>query len=196
MNEREKAKAKRRYLIVTAAIECFVKNGIHQTGIRDIAKQANVSLGNLYNHFSGKEELIAEIALLDGQGLEWFAKELDTSVSPDIAMRNFVNDYLDYVSQTENAFLTIDILAEALRNPTVAEQFESNRSRLSLALFSTIERGILEGVMRKEICIEETVGLLLDAIEGLGLRSGLAGKKASKNARKTLQDMTFRMLST
>ncbi|MFK5978924.1 MAG: TetR/AcrR family transcriptional regulator [Rhizobiaceae bacterium] len=195
MSDREKAKAARREIIVTAAIECFIRNGIHQTGIREIAEQANVSLGNLYNHFSSKDELIAEIALLDSEGLTRFAKTLDDSENPRVAMRKFVDGYLDHVSQTENAILTIDIIAEAVRNPTVAEHFESNRRKISDALSATIKRGISVGDMRKQISIDETVKLLLDAIEGLGMRSGLAQAKPTANARKALQEMISRMLS-
>lgn len=196
MSDREKAKEERRDLIVGAAIECFIKNGIHQTGIREIAEHANVSLGNLYNHFSGKDALIAEIALLDGQGLARFAEELVGAQAPHAAIAKFVDEYLDYVSRTENAFLTIDIIAETLRNPTVAEQFETNRRGLEDAISVAIGRGISEGVLREQISIDETVKLILDAIEGLGLRSGLARKKPSKEARATLQEMIFRMLST
>ncbi|PCI02925.1 MAG: TetR family transcriptional regulator [Hyphomicrobiales bacterium] len=196
MSDREKAKAERRDLIVNAAIECFIRNGIHQTGIREIAEQAKVSLGNLYNHFSGKGELIAEIAVLDGEGLERFAMALDNSENPAVAVSEFVDEYLDYISQTENAVLTIDIMAEAIRNPTVAKHFEANCRKLTDALSATIKRGISTGDMREQINIDETVKLLLDAVEGLGLRSGLSQVKPSENARKALQEMIFRMLSS
>jgi TetR/AcrR family transcriptional repressor of uid operon len=116
MSEREDAKAKRRHLIISAAIECFINNGIHQTGIRDIAELAGVSLGNLYNHFAGKDELIAEIAVLEGKELDEFAKMLDANKDALMAIREFVNGYLDYASKAENAILTIDIIAEALRS--------------------------------------------------------------------------------
>jgi len=194
MNDRKKAKAQRRDLIVNAAITCFIRNGIHQTGIREIAEQANVSLGNLYNHFSGKDELIAEIAVLDGEGLEHFTSALDNSESPTIAMREFVDGYLDYVSQTENAVLTIDIIAEAIRNPIVAKHFEENRRKLIDALSTTIKRGISKAEMREQNSLDETVKLLLDTIEGLGLRCGLAQTIPSKNARKALHEMIFRTL--
>ena len=195
MSDREKTKTTRRHIIVRAAIECFIKNGMHQTGIREIAEHAGVSLGNLYNHFSGKDALIAEIAVLDGEDLERFAEALDTNDAPLVAIPEFVDEYLDYVSRPENAFLTIDIISEALRNPAVAEQFETNRRRLAGAISTTIDRGISAGDMRKQISIDETVKLILDAIEGLGLRSSMAGKKPSKKARSTLQEMIFRMLS-
>lgn len=196
MSNREEAKAERRHLIVGAAIECFIKNGIHQTGIREIAEHAGVSLGNLYNHFSGKDALIAEIAVLDGLGIERFTKALDGAENSLVAIRKFVDGYLDYVSQTENAVLTIDLIAEALRNPTVAKHFDSNRSKLIDTLSATIERGISAGDIRDQVNVDETIKLLLDAIEGLGLRVGLKGSKPSANARDTLQEMIFRMLSS
>ncbi|HDO1150981.1 TPA: helix-turn-helix transcriptional regulator, partial [Aeromonas salmonicida] len=40
----------RRELIIQAALGCFIERGFHQTGMRDIAAAAGVSLGNLYNH--------------------------------------------------------------------------------------------------------------------------------------------------
>ncbi|MDC5518787.1 TetR/AcrR family transcriptional regulator, partial [Acinetobacter baumannii] len=52
--------SERRALIVQAALQCFVERGFHCTSMRDIAQAASVSLGNLYNHFDGKEALIAE----------------------------------------------------------------------------------------------------------------------------------------
>ena len=194
MTEREKAKSERRHLILGAATKCFIKNGIHQTGVREIAKLAGISLGNLYNHFRSKEDLIAEIAVIDARTLEGLAHEINASEDPLIAVQEFVDHYLDYVSKAENAFLTIDILSESLRNATVASQFESNRKCLIDALSSTIERGISQGVMREQISMDETVKLLLDAIEGLGLRSGLAQQIPSEKARNTLQELVHRML--
>ena len=55
----------RREQIIQAALGCFIEQGFHQTGMRDIAAAAGVSLGNLYNHFARKEELIALIASLE-----------------------------------------------------------------------------------------------------------------------------------
>jgi len=56
-----KAVAKTRDKIHAAAVELFTKQGFHGTGMRQIAKQAGVSLGNLYNHHKSKEELLASL---------------------------------------------------------------------------------------------------------------------------------------
>jgi AcrR family transcriptional regulator len=41
--------------ILTTALDLFVERGFHNVSIHDIQKQANVSIGSIYNHFGGKE---------------------------------------------------------------------------------------------------------------------------------------------
>ena len=62
--------------IVEAALHSFTHKGFHQTSMRDIAQTAGVSVGNLYNHFTGKEALIGEIALLENGVFTEFAAGL------------------------------------------------------------------------------------------------------------------------
>jgi len=58
MKERRVDKtAETRERIERAALKHFVEQGIAETSIRDIADEARVSLGAMYNHFESKEEL-------------------------------------------------------------------------------------------------------------------------------------------
>ncbi len=41
--------------ILTAALDLFVNNGYHNVSVHEIQKQADVSIGSIYNHFGGKE---------------------------------------------------------------------------------------------------------------------------------------------
>ncbi|WP_456373011.1 TetR/AcrR family transcriptional regulator [Thiolapillus sp.] len=41
--------------ILTAALDLFVEHGFHNVSVHDVQKQANVSIGSIYNHFGGKE---------------------------------------------------------------------------------------------------------------------------------------------
>jgi AcrR family transcriptional regulator len=50
-------RAARRRHIEDAALDLFRDRGFHGVGLRDIAARAEVSLGNIYNHFSGKEPI-------------------------------------------------------------------------------------------------------------------------------------------
>lgn len=47
--------------IETAAKDLFIKQGFHATSMRDISKQASVSLGNLYNYYETKEAIFESI---------------------------------------------------------------------------------------------------------------------------------------
>lgn len=54
--------SERREHLVDAAMRCFARNGYNRTSMRDIAKDAGVTTGAIYAHFSGKEALIAALA--------------------------------------------------------------------------------------------------------------------------------------
>lgn len=41
--------------ILTAALDLFVSSGFHNVSVHDVQKQADVSIGSIYNHFGGKE---------------------------------------------------------------------------------------------------------------------------------------------
>ena len=55
---------KRKETIEDAARELFIRQGFHATSMRDIAKGAEVSLGNLYNYYPTKEAIFE--SLIDG----------------------------------------------------------------------------------------------------------------------------------
>lgn len=52
-----------RLAIEDAAVELFIDHGYHATSMRQIADQAGLALGGIYNHFSSKEEIFEAIIL-------------------------------------------------------------------------------------------------------------------------------------
>src|SRR5436853_3681360 len=55
--KRAATEAESREKILRAAERLFSTKGFHGTGLRDVADDAGVSVGNIYNHFATKEEL-------------------------------------------------------------------------------------------------------------------------------------------
>jgi AcrR family transcriptional regulator len=49
--------------IEDAAVELFLTNGYHATSMRQIAEQAGLALGGIYNHFKSKEEIFEAIVV-------------------------------------------------------------------------------------------------------------------------------------
>jgi len=47
--------------IINAANQLFVKQGYHGTSMRQVAANAGISLGGIYNHFVGKEEIFVTV---------------------------------------------------------------------------------------------------------------------------------------
>lgn len=72
--------------IEEAASDLFIKQGFHATSIREIAKRANVSLGNLYNYYPTKEAIFESIinsyqGLIDDK-LREMLESLDEPLEP------------------------------------------------------------------------------------------------------------------
>lgn len=168
----------RKMEIAEAAVTCFLERGYHQTGVRDIAARAGVSLGNLYNHFRGKEAVLAFIAELEGQELSDFVTILGDGEHPAAALRRFVDAYSDYAARPENALLGVEILTEALRNPVIAGVFAENRRILIDALAGCLRAGTQGGEFAacRDHCA--VARMILDTIEGHGLRAQAAPPRA------------------
>lgn len=169
-----KTQERKRLIVETAAL-LFIEKGFHQTGMRDIASRAGISLGNLYNHFSGKDELISAIAGLEAQELVPILALLDQTGEDVLGC--FAASYLDYCARPENAALTAEITAEVFRNPSLEAEFQGTRQRLV--------SGLARHLQSKGTDCHEEAHLLLILIEGAGMRAvglGDDGRKSLKQA--------------
>lgn len=172
--KRDIASARRRTHILDAAMMCFIENGYHQTGVRDIAKRAGVSLGNLYNHFSGKHDVLVEIAALEREDQEPFLEMLGQAKPAADVLDAFVTAYATYLAEPEDVVLTIEITSEAIRKPDIGELFLANREQLVAALSAVIARGIADGNFRQSADPDETAHLVIELVEGSAYRAVLS----------------------
>ncbi|MEX0318082.1 MAG: TetR/AcrR family transcriptional regulator [Ruegeria sp.] len=177
---REKATAKRRNQILEAAVMCFLENGYHQTGVRDIAARAGVSLGNLYNHFRGKHDVLVEIAMFERRDMEPFLKILNSNSPAPKILKKFIGAYARYLAAPENVILALEISSEAVRQPDIAQLFVENRAMLTDALVSVVKRGIADGDLRAVPDPLQASQLVIEVLEGSAYRSVLAGIPMSK----------------
>jgi len=171
--KRDKELKSRRAHILEAALMSFLEKGYHQTGVRDIAKRAGVSLGNLYNHFSGKHAVLAEIAALEREELQPFLSDLRSDAAPLEVLEDFVRNYLIHLSAPENVILSLEIASEAVRKPDIAKMFLENQNALLDALAALLTRGVKESCFRSLPNTREAASSILDAMEGKALRATL-----------------------
>ncbi len=188
--KRAKAAAQTKTKILESALTCFLENGYHQTGVRDIAKRAGVSLGNLYNHFPGKHDVLVEIAAMERADLEPFLRMLAKPASAPTVLEKFIKAYATYLAAPENVILTIEISSEAIRKADIGELFVSNREQLVAALTSVMERGVAEGDFRRDLDPNEASQLIIELIDASAYRSVL-GEIPMRKIVGGLRDFIF-----
>ncbi|MEG0183851.1 MAG: TetR/AcrR family transcriptional regulator [Stenotrophomonas sp.] len=159
--------------ILQAALQCFLAKGFHQTSMRDIAQAAGVSLGNLYNHFPGKEALILQTAVAEHDELAPMLQRLAAGNGERAATLAFLQDFHAMCRQPAWALLSVEVLAESARNPAVAEAFAGNRRRVLQALAEALERVARRERRRPLLAAPLQAQVLLDAVESDALRQGL-----------------------
>src|SRR5215204_1770295 len=97
---------KRKETIEDAARELFIKQGFHRTSMRDIARGAEVSLGNLYNYYETKEAIFESlingyVTVVDDK-LRSIFSEIDEPLEPESLRQlgelvgQLVNEHSDF----------------------------------------------------------------------------------------------------
>ena len=143
--------------------------------MRDIAARAGISLGNLYNHFPGKHDVLVELAALERDELNRFIKELaGPSAAPKVFER-FVSSYARYFSAHENVILSIEISSEAIRQKDLGALFADNHQTLVTALENLLKRGAENDDFRLPAGARHTAEMVLDLIEGRAYHCVLSG---------------------
>lgn len=120
MSDTDRGEA-RRQQVLDAAAECFHKNGFHGASMAQIAKTAGMSPGHIYNLFENKDDIIATIVERDQA--ERLAV-VDAMRREDDVVRAMIDQVECGVERQFNApraGLLLEVLAEAGRNPKLAE---------------------------------------------------------------------------
>jgi TetR/AcrR family transcriptional repressor of uid operon len=128
----------RRDQILSAAMKCFVENGFHGSSMAELAKRARMSVGHIYHYYESKDAIIEAIVDRD---IEEAPGMLDAFSGADdlvAAMMDRLDETVERHLDRDRAALRLEILAEAARNPRIAEKLHSAdaaaRNRLIRAL--------------------------------------------------------------
>lgn len=129
----------RRDQILSAAAKLFGENGFHGSSMAELAKRAGMSVGHIYHYFQNKDAIIE--ALVDRE-MEELPGMLDEVIYPGGDVLTTLMDRLDATVDRhldrEMLPLWLEILAEAARNPRIAEMLytadAASRHRLTQAV--------------------------------------------------------------
>ncbi len=106
--------------ILHAAYVCFTKKGFHSTSMSDIAREAGVSVGHLYNFFESRDAIVEVFAQRELDRIrekDQFYKESRLS-QEEICRQSVYELALTKLDKTA-ARLTFEILSESVVNPRI-----------------------------------------------------------------------------
>jgi len=174
MSAKRVVKSQKREKIILSAMKVFAKKGIKNTTVNDIAVEAGIGKGTIYEYFRDKNDIIINsfkyfVNLFDS-GIEDIA--LDDSVGKEklLKITSFVINYLRE-EQNEIMNLTFDFWAESIRAKTVKdiiyrEMKDFYRSYRKL-ISDMIKQGKMDGSFSNKIDEKSLASLLVGMLDGL-----------------------------
>lgn len=161
----DRAEERRRH-ILDAAMRCFIASGFSATSIRDICREADMSIGGVYVHFDGKEAIVEGLvaALLPDHAFPLtMASDLQGFEEALIA------DHIASLSawNAGEAAAWLEIIGASHRSPRIAAIFSARLERATAALAAVLMR--LGGEAIGEGAARAHAQALLAGLEGLSL---------------------------
>lgn len=168
----------RRREILAAAHRRFASHGFRGTRMADIAREAGVSAGSLYRYFQSKEELLHALA---EQGRE-VGRRLRRSVargsaeSPYQQIVDLARRYLEELGPaTEPTLrLSVQFWAEALRDPTVAQEVRRSFDELLDVFTGLVTQAQEAGALRRDRTGQEIARAIVALLNEVGLQRALS----------------------
>lgn len=137
----------RKAQILEAAARVFTRKGYHRATTKEIAGEAGVSEGTIYNYFDSKDALLVGMM---GQLAE--AQQLDEKLSEGLDSNTYefvvsmLRDRQDFMRR--NYTMLLPALSEILVRPKLAERYYQE---VALPVFKVLERHLKERIARGQM---------------------------------------------
>ncbi len=136
--------------LLAEAVSAFTRDA--DASLEGIAKAAGVGIGTLYRHYPTREALVEAAYRSELAKICAVAGELQRQHPPDIALRRWMDRFLDYMT-------TKQAMAGALRAVVAAggNPFSESRARLTAAVSTLLRAGVDAGALRDDVTAEDVL---------------------------------------
>lgn len=175
MNEtiQELLASARREQILRAAAKVFAEKGFHATTIKDIAKEAGIADGTIYNYFKDKPALLFAIFERMRQNI---VAETDPAALTSLSLRDFLKVHLQHplaALQNEEFALFRVTVSEMLVNQELQTLYKQAILEPMLTPVEAFMQDYAQQHTMNPAWAKFTVRILLSLVMGLSLQASL-----------------------
>jgi AcrR family transcriptional regulator len=190
-------RAANRTAIIDAARRCFARDGFHQTSMPDLVAEAGISAGAFYRYFTGKEELIREIAREAFAGVgQTVVDRLAALEAPSTAdlvrvltgplrAGNISVDDRE-IDVDEQSRLALQAWAELARDETLHAEARRGLDGLARAISGALARGRRAGRVPAGLNPDDGARLLLTLVPGIILQRAASGRDVTDAVERAI----------
>lgn len=171
----EELREQNKKLTIEKALELFIKNGVDQTTVKDIATAAGLTERSVYRYFSSKADLVLATAFLFWERISARVEKLVSEKGyqgmsgieqVDIMLRFYAGLYMEnpdsvrFILNCETALYNAGIYADIQKRPP--GRFEDSNSPMVRAIMA----GLADGSISPDVDVKEIYYNAYDAILG------------------------------
>lgn len=124
-DRKEREKQEMRKLIISAAMEMFIKDGYEKTSIRNIAEKIEYSPATIYLYYKDKDELFYEIQAEAFDQMHAYFEAKVTSNDPVERLRELLSAYIEYGITNPDLYDLMFILRSPMKAVQEAATWEN-----------------------------------------------------------------------
>ena len=162
----------RRTAVLTATWRVIARCGIEATTIREIAREADCSVGSLSHYFKNKDDILRGALDMADSHVADRVKAISDELAPERALREALTQALPL--DDERALeLTLDVnfWARALNHPPLRTMQHHDHDRWRAVVIGLVERCLAVGVLPPFRRAEDVADVLVAFVDGIGLQA-------------------------
>ncbi|MED3625274.1 TetR/AcrR family transcriptional regulator [Neobacillus thermocopriae] len=161
---------KQKQIVAEAAIRVIKREGIEQATVRNIAKEANLSVGSLRHYFSTQSELYAFTMNFVSERVKQRIKRMNFDGPPIVVIKNLLKEFIPLNEETRVEMeVWLAFTTKALVDPYLQPLSEKVYEELKFVMSYIIEKLIQNGLTKPHINQDLETDRLYALIDGLAM---------------------------
>lgn len=157
----EAIRQERKKSLKASALKLFANKGFKPTSVMDIAKDAGVSKGLLYNYYANKDELVKEIVI---KGIEKMMSEMNIDFSQKLTKESFTQMIeVNFALIKENSDYW-KLYLSVLTQPAVTELINNEILEILTPFLSAVKGYYEEKGVKNPTAYAYLLGAILDGV--------------------------------